>query len=35
MQPLVMGMEYRHIGTRFTNGTFNARHLNLFFGIEM
>jgi hypothetical protein len=35
MQPLVMGVEYRHIGTRLTNGTFNARHLNLFFGIEM
>ena len=35
MQPLVMGLEYRHLGTRFTTGTFTARHVNLFFGFEL
>jgi hypothetical protein len=34
-QPLVFGAEYRHLGTRFTGGTYTARHLNLIFGVEL
>jgi hypothetical protein len=35
VQPLVFGAEYRHLGTRFTGGTYTARHLNLVFGVEL
>ena len=35
MQPLVIGIEYRQIGTRFTTGTFGARHVNLVLGFEL
>jgi hypothetical protein len=35
MQPLVIGVEYRQLGTRFTTGTFGARHLNLVLGFEL
>jgi hypothetical protein len=34
MQPLVMGAEYRQLGTRFATGTYGARHVNVFFGFE-
>jgi hypothetical protein len=34
-QPLVIGAEYRQLGTRYTTGTYGARHLNLVFGIEL
>ena len=33
--PLVIGAEYRQIGTRFSTGTFSARHLNFVFGFEL
>jgi hypothetical protein len=35
IQPLVMGVEYRQLGTRFTTGTYGARHVNLYFGFEL
>jgi hypothetical protein len=35
MQPLVIGVEYRQLGTRFATGTFGARHLNLVLGFEL
>jgi hypothetical protein len=35
MQPLVIGVEYRQLGTRFTTGTFGARHVNLVLGFEL
>jgi len=35
VQPLVLGLEYRQIGTRFSTGTFGARHINLAFGFEL
>ena len=35
VQPLVLGLEYRQIGTRFSTGTFGARHFNLAFGFEL
>lgn len=35
MQPLVIGVEYRQLGTRFATGTHGARHLNLVFGFEL
>lgn len=34
-QPLVLGVEYRHLGTRFSTGTFTAKHVNFFFGFEL
>lgn len=34
-QPLVFGIEYRQLGTRYSSGTFGARHLNLIFGFEL
>jgi hypothetical protein len=33
--PLVIGAEYRHIGTRLSSGTYTARHVNLVFGFEL
>jgi hypothetical protein len=33
--PLVIGTEYRQIGTRFSTGTYSARHLNFVFGFEL
>ncbi|MDQ3950027.1 MAG: hypothetical protein M3282_06755 [Gemmatimonadota bacterium] len=35
MQPLVIGVEYRQLGTRFATGTFGARHVNLVLGFEL
>ena len=35
MQPFVMGIEYRQIGTRLSGGTFGARHINLVMGFEL
>jgi hypothetical protein len=35
MQPLVIGVEYRQLGTRFSTGTYGARHVNLVFGFEL
>ena len=35
VQPLVMGVEYRRLVTRFTSGTFVANHINLVFGFEL
>ncbi len=35
MQPLVIGLEYRQLGTRFSTGTHGARHLNLVVGFEL
>jgi hypothetical protein len=35
MQPLVLGVEYRQLGTRFTTGTHGARHFNLVLGFEL
>jgi hypothetical protein len=35
MQPLVFGLEYRQIGTRFPSGTHGARHVNLVLGFEL
>jgi hypothetical protein len=35
MQPLVIGVEYRQLGTRFMTGTFGARHINLVLGFEL
>ena len=35
VQPLVFGLEYRQIGTRFSTGTFSAHHLNLILGFEL
>jgi hypothetical protein len=35
MQPLVIGVEYRQLGTRFATGTHGARHVNLVFGFEL
>jgi hypothetical protein len=35
VQPLVIGIEYRQLGTRFRTGTFGARHVNLVFGFEL
>ena len=34
-QPLVFGVEYRQLGTRYSSGTYGARHLNLIFGVEL
>jgi hypothetical protein len=34
-QPLVFGVEYRQLGTRYSSGTFGARHLNFIFGFEL
>lgn len=34
-QPLVFGIEYRQLGTRYTTGTYGARHLNFIFGFEL
>jgi hypothetical protein len=35
MQPLVIGVGYRQLGTRFATGTYGARHVNLVFGFEL
>jgi hypothetical protein len=35
MEPLVIGAEYRQLGTRFATGTFGARHVNLVLGFEL
>jgi hypothetical protein len=35
VQPLLFGVEYRQIGTRYSTGTVSARHLNLVFGFEL
>ena len=35
VQPFVLGLEYRQIGTRFSTGTFGAQHINLAFGFEL
>jgi hypothetical protein len=35
VQPLVAGFEYRQIGTRFSTGTYGARHYNLVLGFEL
>jgi hypothetical protein len=35
VQPLVIGAEYRQIGTRYPAGTYGARHVNLIFGVEL
>lgn len=35
IQPVVIGVEYRQLGTRFTTGTFGARHINLVLGFEL
>ncbi|HEY2855426.1 MAG TPA: hypothetical protein VGJ18_21450 [Gemmatimonadaceae bacterium] len=34
-QPLVFGIEYRQLGTRYSTGTFGAHHLNFIFGFEL
>jgi hypothetical protein len=34
-QPLLFGIEYRQIGTRYSSGTFAAHHLNFIFGFEL
>jgi hypothetical protein len=34
-QPLVLGLEYRQLATRFATGTYGARHLNLVLGFEL
>jgi len=35
VQPLLFGVEYRQIGTRYTSGTFGAHQINLIFGFEL
>jgi hypothetical protein len=35
VQPLLFGLEYRQIGTRYTSGTFGAHQVNLIFGFEL
>jgi hypothetical protein len=35
VQPLLLGIEYRQIGTRYSTGTFGAHHLNFIFGFEL
>jgi hypothetical protein len=35
MQPLVIGVEYRQLGTRLATGTFGARHVNVVLGFEL
>lgn len=35
VQPLVFGLEYRQIGTRYSSGVFGARHINLVLGFEL
>ncbi len=34
-QPMVVGGEFRQIGTRFSNATYGARHFNLALGFEL
>jgi hypothetical protein len=34
-QPLLFGLEYRQLGTRFSTGLSTARHFNLVFGFEL
>jgi hypothetical protein len=34
-QPLVIGVGYRQLGTRFATGTYGARHVNLVLGFEL
>lgn len=35
VQPLVFGVEYRQLWTRYTDDVYKARHLNLVFGFEL
>jgi hypothetical protein len=35
VQPLLFGIEYRQIGTRYSTGVFGARHINLILGFEL
>jgi hypothetical protein len=35
VQPLVFGLEYRQLGTRYSSGVFGARHINLILGFEL
>jgi hypothetical protein len=35
VQPLLFGLEYRQIGTRYSTGTYGAHHVNLIFGFEL
>jgi hypothetical protein len=35
MQPVVLGMEYRWIRTRYDTGPQRVRHLNLALGFEL
>jgi hypothetical protein len=35
IQPLLFGIEYRQLGTRYQSGTFAAHHLNFIFGFEL
>lgn len=34
-QPLVLGIEYRRVGTRYSSGTYGAQHVNLALGFEL
>ncbi len=34
-QPIVIGLEYRHIATRYSAATYGSDHLNLAFGFEL
>lgn len=34
-QPLVLGIEYRRLGTRYDSGTYGAQHVNLALGFEL
>jgi len=35
VQPLLFGLEYRQFGTRYSTGTYSARHLNFILGFEL
>jgi hypothetical protein len=35
VQPLVFGLEYRQLGTRYSTGIFSARHFNIILGFEL
>jgi hypothetical protein len=35
VQPLVFGLEYRQLWTRYSTGIYSARHLNLILGFEL
>lgn len=34
-QPLVLGLEYRQLASRYASGTFGVRHLNVAFGFDL